>query len=85
MRHAGIIFAAALLALSACSVTPAQSPPGPPNFQQGYADGCNSGYREAGHPYVSAARDWSAYQSDTLYKQGWEEGRQACFARYNKL
>jgi hypothetical protein len=83
IRRAALV--AVVILLAACSVTVEQSPSGPLNFRQGYADGCNSGYKEAGHPYVVPARDWTAYQNDQLYKQGWDEGRQACFARYNKL
>ena len=76
---------AVLVALIVAGCATQSTPPGPPGYQVGYAHGCDSGYREAGHPYYTAKRDWNAYQSDALYRQGFDEGRGACFAQYSRL
>jgi hypothetical protein len=57
-------------------------PPGPPDFQSGFADGCGSGNADAGFLQARAVRDWAKYPSDALYKQGWDEGHATCFASF---
>lgn len=82
-----VLLCAALCSVLAagCASAPANAPPGPPSYRVGYSHGCDSGLREAGNPYYSAKRDWSAYQADGIYRQGFDEGRAACFASYNRL
>jgi hypothetical protein len=43
-------------------------------YKQGYSDGCDSGYVAAGHPYYRFKKDVNRYSSDSLYKQGWDDG-----------
>jgi len=83
-RGVRIAMGAFILALAGCAAQP-KAPPGPANYQQGYEDGCASGYKNAGHPYAVPARDWNAYQIDALYKQGWDEGQNVCFERYQQI
>ena len=49
----------------------------PPMFQQGYRDGCESGYEAAGNE-TSEFKRGEAYFSEDLYKQGWDEGFTTC-------
>ena len=57
-------------------------PPGPADYQAGFADGCGSGNAEAGFLQAHAVRDWAMYQSNALYKQGWDEGHATCFQAF---
>jgi hypothetical protein len=78
-----------IVSVGACTTNSAlfrgNIPPGPPDFQAGWADGCDSGTRDAGNPWYTAKRDWDAYMTDDAYKQGWEEGHQTCFENYKSL
>lgn len=82
-----LLMAYCALTLADCSTTafPYNIPPGPEPYRTGYADGCDSGTREAGNPYYTYKRDWTAYQQDALYKQGWNEGHSSCFASYEAI
>lgn len=84
MRYVQWAVLPAILLLTACSIrqTPNLIPPGPAIFQEGYADGCDSGTHEAGDPWVSYQRKWEAYKTSADYKQGWDEGHHACFQSY---
>jgi hypothetical protein len=91
VRHAffkglGVI---SVMALGACSTNSAlfrgNIPSGPPDFQAGWADGCDSGTHDAGNPWYLSKRDWNAYQTDSAYKRGWDEGHQTCFENYQSL
>jgi hypothetical protein len=63
---------AALLA-AACAEAPRDA---------GYADGCRSGYFEAGregYQYNADFRqDAALYATDGEYRRGWDQGRSAC-------
>jgi len=54
----------------------------PPAYNQGYADGCNSGFVAAGHPYYKFSKDVVRFSSDVMYKQGWEDGFNICKGKY---
>lgn len=70
------------LALAACG-TPRVSAPGQPHaYTQGMEDGCASGYVAAGHPYYRFTKNVDRYGSDSLYRQGWDDGLVQCKGRY---
>ena len=76
---AGFLFFGAALVLAACVSAPSRRPAGadvnlsgfPPEFKQGYADGCSS----AEGPRV---RDETRYRGDTQYASGWRDGFDIC-------
>jgi hypothetical protein len=46
----------------------------PPNFREGYADGCNSAHGKA-------QQDAQRMKSDSLYAQGYRDGFDSCGRR----
>jgi uncharacterized protein YceK len=79
MRLISTIFAVALMAGCASQPAPAPQPKVnlsgyPPEFRQGYADGCAS---------VNAARkrDEARFKSDANYAMGWRDGYSICKPR----
>jgi hypothetical protein len=81
-----IVGLAALVTLAACNIGPEDSPPGPPTFRTGYADGCNSGYVGAGTTltFRRAERDRDAFRSDPMYRDGWNQGYEECLEKEQK-
>lgn len=82
------LFAIALLGLggglSACSqnlVNPQVPPPGSPAFEEGYLDGCASGFASADRPGYAASwrKDEARYGGEPDYKKGWDAGLTACY------
>ena len=70
--------------LAACGLDTV--PDGPPNFQAGYKDGCETGYAGGGMTlFFKFTRDVEAYDQDALYRQGWEAGFQYCNSQQNTL
>ena len=57
----------------------------PQEYKEGYAAGCNSGYVASGHPYYKFTKDIARYESDNLYKQGWEDGFRVCKGSYDAI
>ena len=72
------------LALAGCASSAHRAPPGPPEYREGYAAGCDSGLSAAGNPYYRARRDWAQYENNARYKTGWTEGFQVCKERYER-
>ena len=62
-----------------------QVPEGPPSYRDGFRDGSNSGYVSAGHPYYKWTKDFNRYDSDSLYKQGWNDGFRKCKGSYESI
>ena len=56
-------------------------PAGPPAWQDGYVPGCKSGATAAGSIGFQFTKDFDRYQSDALYKQGWDDGFRICSVR----
>jgi len=54
-------------------------------YKEGYRSGCDSGYVAAGHPYYRFSKDVTRYGSDTLYKQGWDDGFGVCKSQYESI
>lgn len=75
-RRASIALGLAILA--ACRAT---IPAGPPAYQDGYRDGCNSGYADAFRPHHEQAYrvDRARFDSDADYKRGWQEAYAKCY------
>lgn len=57
----------------------------PSAFKQGYRDGCDSGYVAAGHPYYHFSKDVMRFDSDSIYKQGWNDGFNVCKGEYESV
>lgn len=76
----GIVVSASV---AACATSQSRVPPGPPAWQSGYADGCNSGYVAAGHPYYRYTKDVARAQTDQTYNMGWQDGFNACKGSYD--
>ncbi len=86
-----VLLAAAAALLVACSGEsilggpPGPDPQVPPSgsaaFQEGYLDGCPTGFGEAGREgYEYVARlDAKRYSLDPEYKHGFDQGRSACY------
>lgn len=70
-----------LIACASNLANPKIPPPGPPGYQEGYLDGCRSGFAVA--PRTGAETDYqrneARYASDGEYRQGWEAGLKACY------
>ena len=62
-------------------VNPQVPPPGSPIFQDGYLNGCTSGFSDAGRDGYETDyfRDDVRYASEGDYRKGWDDGYGACF------
>lgn len=66
-------------ALGACAQQATPAKPGinlsgfPPEFREGYSDGCNSARAVAG-----TKKDEARMKSDPQYAQGWRDGNDMC-------
>jgi len=70
--------------LAACKsgmVNPQVPPPGSLAFQDGYVDGCPSGFRDANRDgYEQAYRKSDTrYAREPDYKSAWDQGHAACY------
>jgi hypothetical protein len=56
-------------------------PAGSADFQQGYRDGCASGYSDAGwDSYLDRyQKDHAAYAASADYRRGWDQGHDSCY------
>lgn len=56
-------------------------PPGSAAFQQGYLDGCASGYADGGRDGFEASyrKDGARFATEADYRDGWLKGRGACY------
>ena len=50
----------------------------PPDYIDGYIDGCDSGYHAAEVPYHFYVRDSKRFESDKHYSDGWNNGFKNC-------
>lgn len=68
---------ALLAALVGCA--PHQTrPPQPPQYREGFDQGCKSGRSAAGRAGASFTKDPIRFQADALYADGWRDGFQNC-------
>lgn len=56
-----------------------------PSYSSGFADGESSGYVAAGHPYYRFTKDTKRFESDSQYRQGWNDGFQVAKGRYDAI
>ena len=52
-------------------------------YKQGYKDGCNSGYRDAGN-FMSIFKRSHAYLKDDSYTQAWDKSYEYCKERFER-
>ena len=57
----------------------------PQAYKDGYRQGCDSGYVQAGHPYYRFSKNVIRYSRDDLYRQGWDDGSMACRSSYQSI
>ncbi|MCG6870114.1 MAG: hypothetical protein LJE91_15700 [Gammaproteobacteria bacterium] len=50
----------------------------PPEYIDGYMDGCVTGYARAGNPQYTFTRQLSEFLVDERYASGWERGETEC-------
>lgn len=79
-RHVRTLAAlAALSALAGCAAPATSDKPGvnlsgfPPEFREGYSDGCNSA-----RSLVATKKDEKRMKSDPQYAAGWRDGYDMC-------
>ncbi|WP_457597734.1 hypothetical protein [Hydrogenimonas sp.] len=53
----------------------------PPAFAAGYEDGCKSGEQYFENSLKPKIVDKARYRSDRLYRDGWDEGYNACYSQ----
>jgi len=58
---------------------------GSPDFKVGFNAGCQSGFSNAGNPYNPYNKNRELYEEGGDYKDGWDEGYQRCYSRYDAL
>jgi len=88
MKKTLVLCAAAVLSACATDMQRVDREVGagqPVAYKEGYRFGCDSGYVAAGHPYYRFRKDVSRYGSDTLYKQGWDDGFSVCKGQYESF
>ncbi|MDJ0949413.1 MAG: hypothetical protein QNJ94_10870 [Alphaproteobacteria bacterium] len=80
MRRMATLAAAtsAVAILAACDTLDGWPPPGPEEYRIGFADGCGSGYSDAGRQGAIPLKR-PAYGTDAEYKRGWHEGYDYCY------
>lgn len=56
-----------------------------PSYIDGYEHGHSSGYVAAGHPWYSFQKDTYRFDSDSQYRQGWNDGFQVAKGQYESI
>ena len=76
---------AVLCLLAACSSTKLGFKPDmsqvagqPEDYQDGWRDGCNSGYYAGGYTYSGFARDSARLEANALYRDAWHNAYKQC-------
>lgn len=77
---------AVVLTLSACAGDVERETPSAPSgpsqqYFDGYAEGCDSGYAAAGHPYYRYRKDPTRSRA-AQFEQGWNDGFAKCKASH---
>lgn len=57
----------------------------PPEYADGFKNGCDSGYVAAGHPYYRASKDVRRMIDDKFYGMGWNDGFTQCKGSYEAI
>jgi len=56
-----------------------------PAYVQGFDHGESSGLSAAGHPYMAFIKDTHRYESDSQYRQGWDDGYSGGKSQYETI
>lgn len=56
-----------------------------PAYADGFSDGEESGYFAARNPYCRFTKDTHRFDSDSQYRQGWNDGYDAAKTHYQSL
>jgi hypothetical protein len=83
-----MIFRSAALALGMLALLGAgqtrANPAIPPGYQNAYAQGCASGFADAGRDGYMPAKHIGRYAADGDYRRAWDEGHQRCYAEQQR-
>jgi hypothetical protein len=71
--------------LSACATPMFTMPPGSPDYQVGFHDGCEAGYAFAGSPFYQRIDHAEPPKSEGSYFTGWHAGFEKCKGNYNRI
>jgi len=81
-RATSLALLACLFAITACSEKQSrdrlEEEGFPPEYIDGYLDGCATGYARAGNPDYVDTRKLSEYRTDDRYAEGWDRGETEC-------
>jgi hypothetical protein len=55
----------------------------PLEYREGWRAGCSTGSFSAGHPANKFVKDLDRYSAQGLYREGWNDGKDTCFAAQN--
>lgn len=50
----------------------------PPGYQDGFMNGCGSGFQQGGDEGYLYFKDLRRYESDEQYRKGWQDGLEKC-------
>ena len=50
----------------------------PPAYKVGFMEGCDSGYVSGGNTSYIFKKDTNRFDTDDVYKQGWNDGFNRC-------
>ncbi len=78
-----VVFLSALLMISLVTgcATPQQDlikQGYPPEYAEGYGDGCESGRKAGGNMFDKFKKDVNRFESDVKYADGWKDGFEEC-------
>ncbi len=57
----------------------------PPDYVDGYMDGCKTGLSRAGDERYTYLKDAARYRMDPVYQQGWDRGVEECAKGQRRL
>ncbi len=80
-RGRAILVLALAGALAGCVLRPDHVAEGPEPYRVGYAEGCYSGFYDAGRWGYIHWKDESRAAAEPLYGKGWTEGYERCYAQ----
>jgi DNA-binding transcriptional regulator of glucitol operon len=84
MRQTLLILLVTLLA--ACQSKNLREAQGqPPAYQDGYHQGCDSGYVAAGNDSYQFRKDVKRFAQENYYQQGWTDGYNSCKSKYESI
>lgn len=81
MRERLLQFGLSIVLIGSMAACATSAPNGPEAYQVGYADGCVTGFGDAGKPGFESVyrRDDKRFLADAAYRRGWTEGETSCY------